>query len=180
MQPARRDGYNRVFLQALPSEETRLSYTIDCLLQIHDSFTSKLNALNMSYPLAPTVRALNHGVEVSSQNDIQSRTLVCYLDAWGNFHYGFAFRNGSNLRVACWEDDTRRNKTVPYGNSVIAFKGYQTDGGFGHKFVEADFNIPWFCNTVRWRVKEELEALHSKPDMKLDATINGLAGLAIY
>lgn len=134
----------------------------------------------MSYILSSTVQALNHGVEVSSQNDIQSRTLVCYLDACGNFHYGFAYRNGSNLRVACWEDDTRRNKTVPYGDSVIAFKEYQTDGGFGHKFVAADFNIPWFGNTIRRRVEEELQAFHSKPDMKLDATINGLAGLAIY
>lgn len=133
----------------------------------------------MSYILGPTVRALNHGFEVSSQNDIQSRTLVCYLDAWGNFHYGFAYRNGSNLRVVCWEDDTRRDKTVPYRNSVIAFKGYQTDGGFGHNFVAADFNIPWFGNTIRRRVKEELEALHSKPDVTLDATIKGLAGLAI-
>lgn len=160
MQPARRDGYNRVFLQALPSEETRLSYTIDCLLQIHDSFTSKLNALNMSYPLAPTVPALNHGVEVSSQNDIQSGTLVSFLDSRCNFHYGFAYRNGSNLRVACWENETRRNKTVPKGDCVIAFKGCQTQRGFGRTFVAADYNIPWFTNTVRGRVKEELQASH--------------------
>lgn len=133
----------------------------------------------MSYNLSPAVRALNHGVEVSSQNDIQSRTLIAFLDSRSNFHYGFAYKNGSNLRVACWEDGTRRNTTVPKGNYVIAFKEYQTYGGIGHNFVASDFNIPWFGNTIIRRVREELEALHSNPEIKLDATINGLAGLAI-
>ena len=116
-----------------------------------------------------------------SQNYIQSRTLVCFLDSSGNLHDGFAYRNGSNLRVVCWQNNERTNRTVPKGNLVIAFKECQTPESFGHYFGPNDFNMPWFDTTARGIVKEELgaRALHSSLDT-LDNTANKLARLTIY
>ena len=131
----------------------------------------------MFHILAQTVQGLQNGVEVSSQGDIKSKTLVCYLDSLLNFHYGFAFKNGSNLRVVCWENNGRKNKTVPTGSFVIAFKDFKTQKKFQDVNAQ-DFNIRWFTQEARQEVQNELEALNRKRD-ELDDTINRLAGLTI-
>lgn len=53
----------------------------------------------MIHILAPRFHDLENGVEVSSQDENQSKTLVRFLDFDLRFHYGFTFRNGSNIRV---------------------------------------------------------------------------------
>ena len=130
----------------------------------------------MFHVLAPAVGNLGHGVELSSQNDINSKTLVCYLDSSLNFHYGFAFKNGSNLRVICWENNVKRIKTVPKANFVIAFKGYQTQKGPRDIFVRYDFDIPWFGAGATQDAKNELVGLHALRN-ELNDLINRLAGL---
>lgn len=131
----------------------------------------------MFHILAQTVQGLENGVEVSSQDDIQSKTLICYLDSLLNFHYGFAFKNGSNLRVVCWENNGRKNKTVPKGSFVIAFKDCKTQKKFQDVKAQ-DFNIDWFNEAAKENVRKELKALNHKRDA-LDDTINRLAGLTI-
>ena len=58
-----------------------------------------MDALNIFHILAPRIHDLENGVEVSSQDENQSKTLVHFLDFDLKFHYGFAFRNGTNIRV---------------------------------------------------------------------------------
>ena len=58
-----------------------------------------MDALNTFHILAPRLHDLENGVEVSSLDENQSKTLVRFLDFDLKFHYGFAFRNGSNSRV---------------------------------------------------------------------------------
>ena len=53
--------------------------------------------------------------------DFVPKTLVCFLDRNQALHFGFGYRNGSNLRVVCWEDNNRRSKTVSKGGLIIAF-----------------------------------------------------------
>ena len=53
----------------------------------------------MFHILAPRLHDLGNGVEVPSQDENQSKTLVHFLDFDLKFHYGFAFRNGTNIRV---------------------------------------------------------------------------------
>lgn len=131
----------------------------------------------MFHILAQPVQDLAHGVEVSSQDDIDSKSLVCYLDSSLNFHYGFAFKNGSNLRVVCWENNGKKKKTVPKGSFVIAFKDCTTQNKLQDVNAQ-DFNIDWFNEAAKEKVQNELEALHGKRD-ELDDTINRLAGLTI-
>lgn len=59
-----------------------------------------MNALNMFHILAPRLHDLENGVEVSSLDENQSKTLVRFLEFDLKFHYGFAFSNCSNIRVA--------------------------------------------------------------------------------
>lgn len=56
-----------------------------------------MDALNVFHNLAPRLYYLENGVEVSSQDENQSKTVVCFLDFDFEFHHGFAFRNGSNI-----------------------------------------------------------------------------------
>lgn len=58
-----------------------------------------MDALNVFHNLAPRLYYLENGVEVSSLDENQSKTLVRFLDFDLKFQYGFAFRNGSNIRV---------------------------------------------------------------------------------
>ena len=80
-----------------------------------------MDDLNVLHVLAPTFEDIEHGVRLCAQDDVQSRTLVCFLDRNQALHFGFGHRNGSNLRVVCWEDNNRRSKTVPKGGLIIAF-----------------------------------------------------------
>lgn len=82
---------------------------------------------------------IGHGVQELSQGKIASGSLVCYVDAKGAFHYGFGFRNGSNTRVACFECDERRDRTIPSGQRIIVFSEVATQGGFKRVFTSEDF-----------------------------------------
>ena len=70
-----------------------------------------MDDLNMFHVLAPNIQEIEHGVKLCAQDEIESKTLVCYLDSEG-FHYGFAYKNGTNLRVVCWEGNERDRKSV--------------------------------------------------------------------
>ena len=139
---------------------------------------SKIDNLNMFHILADNVEQLNHGVTLLSQNEIQSKTLVSFLDSHGDFFYGFAYNNGSNVRVICWDENEegRINKTVPKGNYVLAFLQQTTQKRFKEEFVADDFNIPWLDDDARHIIQEELIALIDKQD-RLDDVVDSLARL---
>lgn len=138
-----------------------------------------MDDLNMFHALADTVQQIEHGVRLSSQHDIASGTLVCFLDAKEIFHFGFGYKNGSNLRVLCWENNRRKSKTVPKGAFVIAFTEETTLKAFSaNNFNAADFRFDWFDVNVRDNVRIELIAFKDKQE-RVDDLIERLAGLTI-
>lgn len=133
----------------------------------------------MFHVLAPDIRVIGRGVKLCGQREIASGTLVCFLDRRGGFHYGFGYRNGSNLRVVFCEGDNRTNKTVSKGVFIIAFTGVTIGVSFNE--VNADHFVDvrgWFVDDMQENVKEELMALNDKQD-RVDDLIGRLAGLTI-
>ena len=138
-----------------------------------------MDDLNLFHVLGERIRELGHGVELSAQREIASKTLICYLDSLGTLVYGFAYKNGSNLRVVTWGQNGRRaNKTVPHGIFVIAFREELTTRALQDKFVEADFKIGWFNDDAKRNVEEELRALIQKQD-SVNEIVAGIAGLTV-
>lgn len=124
-----------------------------------------MDDLNMFHVLADNVRDIGHGIEVVKQDAIDSKTLVCYLDKEGGFHFGFCYKNGSNLRVVCWENQAIRFRTSYKGSYVIAFTGrVLTQHNIKGDFTADDFNFDWFGQEQQDAVKEELLALIRKKD----------------
>lgn len=133
----------------------------------------------MFHVLAPDIREIGRGVKLCGQDEIASKTLVCFLDRHGRLHYGYGYRNGSNLRVVCWEGNERTNKTVSKGVFIIAF----TEETIGVSFNKVNANHfgnvrEWFDDDTQQNVKEELVALNNKKD-RVDDLIGRLAGLTI-
>lgn len=134
----------------------------------------------MLHVLGADIRDIGHGVRLSRQDEIEPRTLVCFLDRNRGFHYGFAYRNGSNLRVVCWEGDRRRNRTVPKGTFIIAFDTVTTQNAF-NRINGNDFENhvrPWFDNNKQQNVEGELRALDNKED-RVNDLIERIAGLTV-
>ena len=136
-----------------------------------------MDDLNLFHVLADNIQDIGNGVRLCGQDNVQSKTLVCFLDRNGEFHFGFGFRNGSNLRVVCWENNSRRNRTALRGTFIIAFDEGTTKKGFKANFNQADFP-QWFNEGHRDNVKEELRALNEKRDRVADL-IERIAGLTI-
>lgn len=137
-----------------------------------------MNALNINHVLADNIQELEHGVRLSPQGSIDSGTLVCFLDSNGQLHFGFSYKNGSNLLVICWENNARRNKTPPKGAFIIAFDQELTQKKRKGNFTEADFNFQWFNANAQQNVADELRALNNKRD-KVKELIERLAGLTV-
>lgn len=125
-----------------------------------------MDAQNMFHVLAPNIQQIGRGVKLCGQEAIESGTLVCFLDRHQRLHYGFAYKNGSNLRVVCWEGNRKKNKTVFKGVFIIAF----TEVTSGVSFNEVNVNLlnnvrNWFDERNQQNVKEELVALNNKKDI---------------
>lgn len=138
-----------------------------------------MDDLNMFHVLAPNIEEIGRGVKLCGQNEIASRTLVCFLDGSKRFHYGFGYKNGANLRIVCWEGNGTRNKTAPKGAFIIAFN----DETIGASFKEVNANHfddvrGWFDDEKQQNVREELVALIDKND-RVNDLIGRLAGLTI-
>ena len=119
------------------------------------------------------IQGIGHGASFSSQNQIASKTLVCYQDARGMLHHGFAYLNGSNVRVVCWENDKQKNKTIPHGASILVFLEEVTQKSFGQDFNAQDFNFPWFNTSVQQNAQNALI------DWNYEQVVQGMAGLGI-
>lgn len=89
------------------------------------------------------VKGLERGAELIPSRDIESRVLVCFLDGKG-LHFGFAFKNGTTVRVVCYEYGRRVNKTIPLVRPVLVFSEVTTAKRFKGNFRAADFQFPWF------------------------------------
>ena len=139
-----------------------------------------MDDLNMFHILTPTIEDLKNGVRVCSQDDVASKTLVCFLDKYGAFHFGFGYKYGSTFPVVCWENNTRKNKTVPKGALIIAFDGQTTPNSFRANFNANDFLFTtiWFNNDAQDNVRDELRALNDKQDRIADITAR-IPGLTI-
>lgn len=135
----------------------------------------------MYHVLADNIEELEHGVQLTPQDEVASKTLVCFLDGdEGNeiLHFGFGYKNGSNLFVVCWENNGRTNKTVSKGELIIAFHEVTTLKARGGNFVAGDFRLGWFTQDARENVKGELIALAHKKE-RVSAIVRKLPGLTI-
>jgi len=138
-----------------------------------------MDNLNILHILQDSVRDLGHGVQMVRQDNVASKTLVCFLDIERKLHYGFAFNNGSNLRVVTWVDNEMRRKTVPKGVFVIAFNDKRTDKGIDDDFQANDFDVgDWFNDEAKENVRGELLSLIDKQKI-LSEIVDGLCGLTI-
>lgn len=129
--------------------------------------------------LASHIQDMGRGVKLCGQDEIASKTLVCFLDTHKGFHYGFGYKNGSNIRVVCWEENKRQDKTVPTGVFIIAF----TEETCGVSFKEVNANhfkkvTEWFDDDKQKDVKKELVALNKKKD-RVDDLAGQLARLTV-
>ena len=134
--------------------------------------------MTKSHSLSPNTQGIGHGVKLCGQNEIASQTLVCFLDSGEGFHHGFGYKNGSNIRVACWEGNGKQNKTVPSGVSIIAFTE-ETCGVSFEGVSEKHFDkvTEWFNDDKQQYVKKDLVALNKKDEVH-DLS-GGLADLKI-
>ncbi len=132
------------------------------------------------YSLPPPIQDIGYGVQFVSQNNITSKTLVCFVDGNGVLRYGFAYKNGSNLRVVSWEDEQRHNRTIPSGQSIFAFPELVTQKEFGNKnFNAADFNFPPFTPVAQQQIQQELMAYNNNQKIEDDNFVKQMAGLNI-
>ncbi|KXJ25139.1 hypothetical protein AC249_AIPGENE22499 [Exaiptasia diaphana] len=139
-----------------------------------------MDDLNMSHILRDEVEKIGHGVQLVAQDNVDSKTLVCYLDDQRDFHYGFCYKNGSNLRVVVWdrEDNAMKRQTPPKGSHIIAFTSEMTEKRLSKDtFIDQDFNFEWFGVDNQNLVKEELESLIKQE--KLKELMDKLRGLNI-
>ena len=130
-----------------------------------------MDCLNLLHVLAKSVQDIGHGVMLANQDDIESKTLVCFLDKRGVFHYGYGYKCGSYLRVVCWEDDAKKLRTVPVGSFLIVFTGIRTWKQFdAENFQSGDFLFKdWFDDEKKQAVEQELQGLINKEEMISDA-----------
>lgn len=79
-----------------------------------------MNPNNINHILQPpNLIALGHNAVAVKQNDVNTKDVVCFLDTPGNAFYGFARKNGSNLRVRVFLNGVIQNKTTIAGDFVI-------------------------------------------------------------
>ncbi|KAJ7370123.1 hypothetical protein OS493_034052 [Desmophyllum pertusum] len=130
-----------------------------------------MDTLHLLHVLSKSVQDIGHGVMLAKQDDIDSKTLVCFSDKRGVFHYGYGYKCGGNLRVVGWEEDAKKLRTVPEGSFVIAFTGIRTWKQFdAESFQSGDFLFKdWFDDEKKRAVEEELQALIKKEEMISDA-----------
>ena len=130
-----------------------------------------MDSLHLMHVLSKNVQDIGHGVMLAKQDDIDSKTLVCFSDKRGAFHFGYGYKCGGSLRVVCWEEDAKKLRTVPAGLSVIAFSGIRTWKNFNaENFQSGDFLFKdWFDDEKKRAAEEELQALIRKEEMISDA-----------
>ena len=122
------------------------------------------------------------GAQLLDQNLIVSKTLICFIDRQGNVHAGFAYRNGSNVRVVCWEynpwvNGKRVNHTFPAWNQVIAFPAACTRKPFNHGFLDQDFlAVSWWIDNATAVIENHMAQYYWQ---QLDGITKQMGGLGI-
>lgn len=129
------------------------------------------------YLLPPSVQDIGHGIQLSSQGGIESKTFGCYSDAMGIFHYGYIYKNGSNYRVVSWENGQRKNRTVPRWAPIFVFPEVVTPYPFSSpNFSAGDFTFSWLHAKAQLDLQNELIA---RQKWELDNLIYRMAGLSM-
>jgi hypothetical protein len=97
----------------------------------------------------------------------------------GTFRVGFAYRNGSVVRVACRDmDGTIHLRAVPAGVLVINFTDHRTDRN-AESLISSDFDIEWLDYGARRLISAELGAQTLEWAEALDDLIDNLMGLSV-
>lgn len=130
-----------------------------------------MDTLHLLHILSKRVHDIGHGVMLCKQDDIESMTLVCFLDRRGIFHHGFGYKNSGTIRVVCWEEEMKKLRSVAEGSFLIAFTGIKTWKQFdAENFQSGDFLFKdWFDDEKKRAVEEELQWVIKKEEMICDA-----------
>ena len=131
------------------------------------------------YMLPTYLQDVGYGIQLSSQGRIESKTFACYLDAMGILRYGYIYPNGSNYRVASWEDEfeQRKNRTVPRSGRMILFPEIVTPHPFSSpNFNPSNFAFSWFDPKVKQNLRNALMAWKK---VEFDNLTDQMAGLFI-
>ena len=133
----------------------------------------------MPYCPPPFIQDIGHGVQLCTQDQIASKTFGGFMDRSGAFHFGYFYRNGSNIRVAFWKNDQRWNRTIPARQSVLVFPDQTTQLGFKGAFTTENFNFQWFNTNHQQVLQHELIAYNNMQPSMPDFT-KQMAGLPIW
>lgn len=130
-----------------------------------------MDTLHLLHILTKSVQDIGHGVMLCKQDDIESKTLVCFLDKRGVLHHGYGYKCGGNLRVVCWEEEAKKLRSVSDGSFLIAFTGIRTWKQFdAENFQSGDFLFKdWFDDEKKRAVEDELLWVIKKEEMICDA-----------
>lgn len=132
---------------------------------------------NINFVFGDNILGLGHGVSIAAQNNVSSKTLVAFLKN-GTFRWGYAFKNGSNLRVFCWVNGGLERTTLSKGNLLIKFVEKKTTKGARGDWAAADFNINWFDANAQNIVEDELRRLQREKE-EIDDITADFAGLTV-
>jgi len=112
------------------------------------------------YEMPPCVQDIGHGIQLRRfPGEIESKTFGCYLDAKGNMHAGYMYKNGCNYRVVCWEDGQRINRVVPRSGPVFTFNQVTANSFKSPDFKASNFEFPWFGPPTQRFLQNEMMAL---------------------
>jgi len=129
------------------------------------------------YVIPPYVQDIGHEVQLFSQGQIASKTFGCYLDATGTLRYGYIYRNGSNYRVASWENGQTVYRTVHRLAPIFVFNEVTTTHPLkSPHFTANDFTFPWFDLRAQMDLQNELMAWKK---MELDNVAIQMAKLSM-
>ncbi|KAK3747985.1 hypothetical protein QZH41_003960 [Actinostola sp. cb2023] len=156
----------------------RTSYSSNQRIHGRDKYYCKMEGDYIFGILRADVRNLGKGARLTNQDGIVSRHLVCFLDSGEEFHFGFGYRNGSNVRVVCWENGAKKNKTTTRGTFIIIFDDVITPNGRNGNFTANDFKFAWFNDAAQTNAKKEL-LLAVERGEEISDIIDRMAGLTI-
>ena len=135
--------------------------------------------------ISQDLRKLGHGVRLAKSSEVESNVLICYLDQFRQFHYGFCYKMGDTTKAVCWEKHAGKYlpykktiNTVPHGSFVIIFEGEKTELNITDSFSDTDFKIFWLQEAEQNLVMTELGAIEDRSRL-MSETVEMMATLDI-
>jgi hypothetical protein len=135
-----------------------------------------MNDFNLHHIGLPQVQELGRGVTACIGGSCPSRVFGCHMFG-DKLRYGFIYKNGSNSRIAHWENNEVALGTIPRGQCIIIFNQVTTANSI-KDVTDADLRQPWFDREAQRLVQQELRALEQLADTR-NELIDMMKGLSL-